>query len=282
MKIQTPAKINTQLYILKKRHDGFHDLYTHLVPVSLFDTITITPNSSEGMQLTLDGRPCGPHQENLVLKAARAFAYVTGIKINLDFQLSKKIPVGAGLGGGSGNAAGVLLALNDYYQEPLKISELLKTAASLGSDVPFFIEPRPSEATGRGEQLTPLPQFPPVFLLIVKPSFSISTAEAYRNCQPAPLPASVHPIKTFNQLAHSLHNQFELTLLPLFPQLSTIKKTLLNCGAVGALVSGSGSSVFGVFPDEASQRQAFLRFPKEELGDIFCCRTLECHSYCSE
>ncbi len=278
MKIKTPAKINTQLYILKKREDGYHELYTHLVPVSLFDTIDITQNARKGIQLQLDGRPCGPENENLILKAAQAFAQQTKIEVNLTFHLCKQIPVGAGLGGGSGNAAGVLQALNHIYQAPLKNSELEKIAASLGSDIPFFINPQPSQAEGRGEQCVSLPDYPSFFLVIVKPPFSISTAEAYRHCQPAAMPFPQSP-QTFEQLTTSLYNQFETTLLSAFPVLATIKQALLEHGAVGALVSGSGSAVFGIFPDEISQKQAYRQLSHKQLGDIFCCHSLASHRY---
>lgn len=281
MEIQTPAKINTQLYILKKRKDGYHDLYTHLVPISLFDRIRLNPNSGKGITLTLDGHPCGPKSENLILKAAWAFEEQTGVEIDMHFHLCKHIPAGAGLGGGSGNAAGVLQALNHYYRFPLKTSELKKIGATLGSDIPFFIDPRPCEAQGRGEQLALLLQYPSFFLVIIKPSFAISTAEAYRHCHTAPMPTSVEPVKTFNQLATSLHNQFETTLLSAFPELTTLKEKLLECGAVAALVSGSGSAVFGLFSHETAQRQAYQQLLNEQLGDVFCCHSIENHQYFS-
>jgi len=280
MNIKTPAKINTQLYILKKRKDGYHDLYTHLVPVALFDTINITRSTSKGIQLQSDGRSCGPHNENLILKAAQAFEHHTKIEVNVTFHLSKQIPVGAGLGGGSGNAAGVLQALNHMHQSPLKNSELEKMAASLGSDIPFFLNPQPSEVKGRGEQLMPLPQSPSFFLVIVKPPFSIATPEAYRHCQPAAMPSPHYP-QTFEQLTTSLYNQFETTLLSAFPALSTIKQALLKHGAISALVSGSGSAVFGVFPDETSQKQAYQQLLCKQLGDLFCCHSLASHHYYS-
>lgn len=281
MQIQTPAKINTQLHILKKRKDGFHELYTQLVPVSLFDTLTLTANRQQGMRLTIEGSPAGLETDNLIIKAAQLFAEVAQREIHLDFKLQKQIPIGAGLGGGSGNAAGVLHALNYFYQFPVELSALEKIASDLGADIPFFLNPRPQEAKGRGEHLAPLPQYPAFFLLIVTPPFAIATAEAYCHCRPAPLPCSPSPIQTFEQVIASLHNQFETTLLPEFPILSQIKQKLLQVGAVGALVSGSGSSVFGIFSDEQQQLAAYSKLLGENLGEVFCCHTLKNHRYYS-
>ena len=281
MEIQTPAKVNTQLHILKRRNDGYHEVYTHLVAVSLFDTIRLWPNAGKGISLTVEGHPCGPENKNLILKAAHAFERHSGVAIHMNFHLSKMIPLGAGLGGGSGNAAGVLQALNHYYHFPLKTAELKQMAAILGADVPFFIDPRPSEAHGRGEELAHLPEYPSFFLVIVKPPFAISTAEAYRRCQPAPMPLPVKPIKTFPQLAASLYNQFEITLLAIFPELFVLKEKLMACGAVAALVSGSGSAVFGLFCEETAQRQAYQQLLEAKLGEVYCCHSLESHPYFS-
>ena len=286
MEIQTPAKINTQLYILRKREDGYHELLSHLVPIALFDAITLVGNMDGGIRLQLDGLPCGDEKDNLIIKAARAFEQQTGIEIHVDFHLFKRIPVSAGLGGGSGNAAGVLQALNTTCSHPLKTPELKKIAATLGSDVPFFIDPRPSEAKGRGEQLRPLPGYPSFFLLLIKPPFAISSAEAYRRCHPSPLPDTMlsnrrNTIETLEQLTSSLYNQFEKTLLVDFPGLAVIKQKLLQYGAVAALVSGSGSSVFGVFAEEAHQKRACRQISREGLGDVFCSRALKSHNYFS-
>ena len=279
MQIQTPAKINTQLHILNKRPDGWHEIHTHLIPVSLFDHITLTPNKQQGVRFTVAGGPGGLEVNNLIVQAIRAFEKETGFQVHLDVHLLKLIPVGAGLGGGSGNAAGVLQALNGLYQFPLKALTLKKLASELGADVSFFLAPCPSEAQGRGERVTPLSEHPSFFPLIVKPPFSISTATAYRHCQPAPRPAAAASIETFDQLVAALHNQFEATLLAEFPMLSALKQRLLQVGAVGALVSGSGSSVFGVFPSQAQQQSAYSALAGEDLGQVFCCHSLKSHCY---
>lgn len=279
MQIQTPAKINTQLHILKKRSDGFHEIYTHFVPVSLFDQITLTPNPQQGLRFTVEGGPSGLETNNLIVRAIRAFEKEAGVQAHLDVHLLKRIPVGAGLGGGSGNAAGVLQALNAWYGFPLQAPVLKKLARTLGADVSFFLDPRPCEAEGRGERLTPLPKHPSFFPLIIKPSFSIATAQAYLRCLPAPRPPALPAIETFDQLIATLHNQFEQTLFAEFPMLFQIKQRLLEVGALGALVSGSGSSVFGVFSQQAQQQSAFEVMVAKGFGQAFCCHSLKSHRY---
>ena len=286
MEIQTPAKINTQLHILRKRGDGYHELLTHIVPIALYDTITLSANKNQGIRLQLDGLDCGDEKDNLIIKAARAFEGRTGLEIHRDFHLFKRIPAGAGLGGGSGNAAGVLHALNTLHHHPLKMQELKKIAIALGSDVPFFMDPRPCEAKGRGEQLSPLPGYPSFFLLLIKPPFAISTAEAYRRCHPSPSLDRIqshqsNTIDSIELLTSTLYNRFEKTLFVDFPELAVIKQKLLQCGAVAALVSGSGSAVFGIFSEETHLKRARQRIVRKQLGDVLCSRTLMRHRYFS-
>ncbi len=164
--------------------------------------------------------------------------------------------------------------------------ELKKIAIALGSDVPFFMDPRPCEAKGRGEQLRPLPGYPSFFLLLIKPPFAISTVEAYRRCHPSPSPDRIgssrcNTIDSFERLTSTLYNRFEKTLFVDFPELAVIKQKLLRYGAVAALVSGSGSTVFGVFSEEAHLKRARQRISGERLGEVLCSRTLKRHRYFS-
>ncbi|MGK5091480.1 4-(cytidine 5'-diphospho)-2-C-methyl-D-erythritol kinase [Deltaproteobacteria bacterium TL4] len=279
MQIKTPAKINTQLYILNKREDGFHELYLHMVPVSLFDTLTLTPNAQRGIHFHVEGLNIGGKlEDNLIVRAARLFEQKACVSVHLDIVLDKQIPIGAGLGGGSGNAAGMLVALNRYFGAPFSREELCSMASKLGSDVPFFIKPAPCEIQGRGEiihLLDPYPHFP---LIIVKPSFSIATADAYRHCRPE-FRHSFPSIQTLADLTHNLYNQFEQTLFRDFPELPQIKAELLKNGAVGALTSGSGSAVFGVFETPDLQTRAATELMKKYPGQSYCCHTLEEHHY---
>ena len=277
MKILTPAKINPLLYILSKREDGFHELYMHMVPVSLFDTLTFTHNDGQGLNFKVRGAEFSePPEGNLVVRAVRIFELESGETVNLNVILEKHIPSGAGLGGGSGNAAGTIQALNHLYRrssetEGLLSSEtILAIASELGSDVPFFLEPSPCEIKGRGEKIK--------FLIIIKPPLSISTKEAYKNCLPKkqtnlPNVCSIDDLKSYFQ------NQFETSLLVQYPVMSELKTLLLENGAFGALVSGSGSAVFGAYYNKKLQNQALKKLSCLTVGEIFSCETMVNHSY---
>ena len=285
MRIQTPAKINTLLYILGKREDGFHDLYMHMVPVNLYDTLTFTKNNKHGLNFQIKGASLSDSDEdNLVVKAVRAFEQVSRIKVNYDIFLEKKIPYGAGLGGGSGNAAGTLQALNYIFRNSTESEGLIhpeslyEIALKLGSDVPFFLKPRPAEIRGRGEKLRELSDYPKFDVLIIKPSFSISTFEAYQNCIPE-REINFPSIRSFDELSSQMHNQFESSLLVQYPLLSKLKTLLLENGAFGALVTGSGSAVFGVFNKKNTQNQAYKDLKCLQIGEIISCKTLEDHCY---
>ena len=285
MRIQTPAKINTLLYILGKREDGFHDLYMHMVPVNLYDTLTFTKNNKHGLNFQIKGASLSDSDEdNLVVKAVRAFEQVSRIKVNYDIFLEKKIPYGAGLGGGSGNAAGTLQALNYIFRNSTESEGLInpeslyEIALKLGSDVPFFLKPGPAEIRGRGEKLRELSDYPKFNVLIIKPSFAISTFEAYQNCIPKK-EINFPIIRSFDDLSSQMHNQFESSLLVQYPLLSKLKTLLLENGAFGALVTGSGSAVFGVFNKKNTQNQAYKDLKCLQIGEIISCKTLEYHCY---
>ena len=264
MKIQTPAKINPLLYILGKREDGFHELYMHMVPVSLYDTLTFAENKKQGLNFRIKGTSFSePDEDNLVVRAVRDFEQVSRIKVNYDILLEKKIPYGAGLGGGSGNAAGTLQALNYIFRGSSESGGLIspetlhEIALELGSDVPFFLKPGPTEIGGRGEKLRDLPDYPKFHVVIIKPSFSISTLQAYQNCLPK-MQDKFPSIRSFDDLNSQMNNQFESSLLVQYPVLSKLKTLLLENGAFGALVSGSGSAVFGVYNKKDKQNRDIL------------------------
>ena len=285
MKILTPAKINPLLYILSKREDGFHELYMHMLPVSLFDTLSFSKNNKKGLNFRMNGATFSASPEdNLVVRAVRLFEKAAGVTADLDIILEKHIPSGAGLGGGSGNAAGTLQALNHIFRPPstptglLPLETLFDLALELGSDVPFFLEPAPCEIRGRGEKLNPLIDYPEFLLVIIKPDLSISTPAAYNNCIPEER-TGFPQIKSFADLKSHLNNQFETSLLSQYPLLSELKSLLLQNGAFGALVSGSGSAVFGIFNKKELQKHAFKNLSCLYPGEIFSCETLTTHRY---
>jgi 4-diphosphocytidyl-2-C-methyl-D-erythritol kinase len=270
--LRTPAKINPVLDILARRPDGFHELFMHMVPVSVFDELEFTLAASSHLEVA-GADFSGELQENLVFQALKAFEEASGRPQTWHVVLRKAIPSGAGLGGGSSDAAATLKALNQLNRSPLGISELWQLAQKLGSDVPFFLDPRPCAVRGRGERVDPLEGYPEAELLLITPPFAISTAQAYRGClpkiqEPPPLPQSTA------ELASILRNQFEASLIPQFPELERLQKLLRGHGAIGASVSGSGSTVFGVFPDHQARDQAFAQLQGLALGRMFCCRIL--------
>lgn len=279
MRTKTPSKVTTLLRVLAKRADGYHEIAIGLVPVSLFDELIFSPGPP-GVTLEVEGcQPLGPVSENLVHRAALAFAAATGSALALHIHLKKNIPTGAGLGGGSGNAAGTLVTLNAMAGGPLAPGGLAALALKLGSDVPFFLEPRPALAGGRGERLQPMAGFPHLALLIVYPGFPVSTAEAYGAVRPNPAPRPAPCWGSLGEVVAGLENDFEPPLLEKFPELERVKRALLGAGAAGALLSGSGSAVFGLFATAAARDAAAETLSGVPDWRLLACHTLSAHRY---
>lgn len=279
-RINTPAKVTPYLRILARRADGFHDVRIVLVAVSLFDGLEFRPQAAPGLELQVESaEPLGRPEDNLVYRAATGFQEVAGVELALRVVLRKHIPSGAGLGGGSGNAAGTLRVLNALHGHPLAPSRLASLAAGLGADVPFFLDPVSSLAEGRGERLRPLPPFPPVPLLVLKPPFAVSTAEAYARTIPDNGERPLPPFGTPAEVQAGLHNDFEATLLPAHPQLAEAKAALLAAGAEGALLTGSGSALFGVFQDRAARDAAAHKLRESGTWQVLPCEPLAAHTY---
>jgi 4-diphosphocytidyl-2-C-methyl-D-erythritol kinase len=265
MKISAPAKINLFLQVLGRRGDGYHELRTLMCCIGLHDTLIIRMDTPDNGLTCSDPRiPCD--ESNLVLKAVLLFnqvlaAETTITPLNVSVELIKRIPVGAGLGGGSSDAAAVLNHLNRYYHHPLSERELHAQALSLGADVPFFIHGRPAIATGIGERLEPYAGLLPWGVVVVFPGFGISTAEVFKNlnlgltkCEKR---LRYFPFKYGKfDIVHHLCNDLETVAAYRFPVIEKIKKELLNQGAIGSLMTGSGSAVFGLFSDLQAAHRA--------------------------
>ncbi len=278
----TPAKITLVLRVLSRRNDGYHDVRLALVAVSLLDEIAWEPGETG---LTLEVRsaePLGPPPQNLVYRAALAFQSAAGIALQGRLRLTKRVPTGAGLGGGSANAAGTLVALNRLHGSPLSGHRMWELAQDLGSDVPFFLSARPQWAEGRGERLSPIAGFPRLTVLVVRPPFAIGTGAAYGHVQPRPDPGApaLPRLDTLEAVVAALANDFEPALFPIHPALGAIKSRLLAAGARGALLSGSGSAVFGLFADPAGRERAAQVLTREEPAwTVLACDTLDGHAY---
>jgi len=269
-----PAKVNLTLEITGRRGDGYHEVRSVMQAISLHDTL-IFHHAPPGV-LTLDGGTdeAPPSEDNLVLKAARAMLAETNARHGARITLEKNIPVGAGLGGGSSDAAATLLALNDFWKARVPPARLSTIAATLGSDVPFFLTSGTALAEGRGEVLTEIPPSPPFWLALAKPAASLATAAVYREFALAPNYESVdgaasermreallqrtagyHGLK---HVAGSLFNALEEAAVRLCPEVDDLLARFSECGAAGVLLSGSGSAVFALAETEqhASQMAA--------------------------
>ncbi len=276
---ETPAKINLFLCIQNRRPDGYHDLITDLVPVSVFDSITLSRKEKGGIDFETNLDTLSS-EDNLAIKAIRLLEKQTGESFSLKVKLSKTIPVGAGLGGGSGNAAGVLNVMNQWYKLEITDSNLKEMALSLGADVPFFLNPKPSLARGIGEKLMDLPVFTPLSLLLMYPGFSISTRFAYSICR-----ISARKGQLANYTSDGLSylqpeiNDFWIPLSREYPELDKCRHTILEQGAVFCGLSGSGSTLFGVFRDHSTRDQAYLNLENQKKWTIIKCSSLPDYTY---
>jgi len=251
-----PAKINLYLKVLGRRPDGYHDLVTVMQPLTLADELRVTP----GEGLTLECRhpevPSGP--DNLVWRAAQKFGAAVGQEPRVHLHLVKKIPVAAGLGGGSSDAAGTLLSLNQLAGNPLNLPTLHELAAELGADVPFFLRPGPAVGRGIGASLSPL-DLPPYWYVLLNPGLAVSTSWVYGNLNLAaltlagtPVPESWDPGRPEDWVA----NDLESVTLSRYPELRDLLAGLAQAGAKARGMSGSGPTLFGIFPDAGAARAA--------------------------
>jgi 4-diphosphocytidyl-2-C-methyl-D-erythritol kinase len=252
MKVRAPAKVNLQLRILGHRADGFHDVETIIVPVSLSDEIAIEIFPGDTISLTCDDPALPIGRSNLAAAAAYQFQEETGLRFAATIDLRKRIPISAGLGGGSSDAAAVLVALDQLLDTKLGLESLQQIAAKIGSDVPFFVHPHPATCRGRGEIIEPLKIPENLSFLLIKPPFGVETAWAYRawavaGAAPDGLDAEqdLGWMKIFNALERPVFEKF--IILPV------IKDWLLRQPEVrAAAMSGSGSSFFALLRDNAS------------------------------
>lgn len=254
MILYPPCKINIGLHILRKRSDGFHDLELSFFEIdSLTDILEIVPAEVDRFYhygLPIEGNP----ENNLVLKAKHKIEEKVGRNLNCFIHLFKKIPMGSGLGGGSADASYTLIGLNQVFRLGFSSGELAEIASGIGSDCAFFCQKSACIGHGKGDILSSLSPIHPdrkTPLLIVVPNLNISTAMAYRGCMVSDDRPSLERLlqQGMESWKDTVHNDFEKTLFPLFPILSEIKDCLYRHGATYASLSGSGSAMFGIFPD---------------------------------
>jgi 4-diphosphocytidyl-2-C-methyl-D-erythritol kinase len=252
-----PAKVNLYLKVLGRREDGYHELISIMQPLTLADELLFSPQAG-GFSLECRHPQAPAAEENLVWRAVQTFQRATGIAPAVQVTLNKRIPLAAGLGGGSSDAAGTLLGLNQLYGEPLSAAELHHLAGQLGADVPFFLQAGPAVARGIGTRLSPL-WLPPYWYLLLNPGVPLSTRWVYENLVLESLPkADWEPAEDWDwqQPATWMSNDLETVTLSRFPELKELMAALVQAGALGSMMSGSGPTVFGVFTSPEVARQA--------------------------
>jgi 4-diphosphocytidyl-2-C-methyl-D-erythritol kinase len=287
VKIRAPAKINLRLRVMGKRADGYHLLDTILLPVSLYDEIDISKVRQIGGKTVPKNRltvscndplvPVG--RKNLAYKAALLILSDAKVSARVQIRIHKRIPVGAGLGGGSTDAAATLVGLNRLLRLGYTCKRLEKISLALGADVPFFIKAVPARARGIGERLSRLRGVPRLWLIILYPNFPVSTAWVYRNLS-SKLTKGIGNTSincsscSLANLKKLLVNDLETVTMGRYPRIGSLKEELARQGAVGTLMSGSGSSVFGIFPSRRSAQRAWRQLRKDKGVQAFLVRVL--------
>jgi 4-diphosphocytidyl-2-C-methyl-D-erythritol kinase len=265
MQLFAPAKINLSFEIKGQRADGFHEIETLMTPISLVDTLTIEATPSEGVvDFSCDDPSLPAGDDNLVVRAVKLFRAATGVSAGIRIRLEKKIPHAAGLGGGSSDAASTLLGLNELFAGGLTDDELLKAAAQLGSDVPFFIARSAAVCRGRGEIVVPTSLSTSFSLLLLKPDFGVPTSWAYRKWKDSQqLPGIDYAPQEFKRVRFV--NDLERPVFEKFVALGQLKSWLRRQAEVAvALMSGSGSTVFAVL-HEGSDAETLIARLREDL-----------------
>lgn len=257
MLLKAYAKVNLFLEIVKRRDDGYHELETILQTINLYDELELSPQP-QSISLTCNLSYLPTDERNLAYRAAKLLKEKTGTNQGINIKLNKQIPIGAGLGGGSSDAASVLLGCNRIWGCKLTYSDLAEFGMQLGMDVPFFLRGGTALAVGRGEQIIQQIPTPSLELIIVYPNFPVSTASVYKNLdihnigkkQDSNLIVTALNTRNIEEISHLLFNRLESSTFHLYPQLTEIKDVLKKAGCLGVLLSGSGSAIFGIAKTE--------------------------------
>ncbi|NIO03845.1 MAG: 4-(cytidine 5'-diphospho)-2-C-methyl-D-erythritol kinase [Proteobacteria bacterium] len=266
--VRSPAKVNLTLEVLGKRSDGYHNIRSVMVPIDLSDVLHITLTEDDRVQVSCDRAEIPQDEENLAYRAGLLVLKAIGKRRGFHIRIQKRIPAGAGLGGGSSNAAAALMGLNRLLAARLSRSEMMRIGANLGADVPFFVLGRPALATGVGERLEALHGVPRFWLVLVYPGIHIASRWAYERLNLWLTNPSDHikmPAFSWNvsTLGRRLRNDLEKAVLEEYPVLEWIKQRLLSIGAAASLMSGSGSTIYGLFSGRREAEEAYDRLKRD-------------------
>ena len=276
--LKSRAKINITLDVIGKMPNGYHDLSMIMQTVNLYDLVYIRKMHAEGIKLTTNLKWLPNDEGNIVYQAAKLFKETQGIDTGLSIELNKRIPVAAGLAGGSSNAAATLIGLNTLFETGLSQQELMQMGVKLGADVPYCILGGTALAEGIGDILTPLAPMPDCYVLIAKPKINVSTAVVFKSLD---IPAiQTHPDnkkvidaiekKDIGTVAKGMCNVLETVTEKKYPVIRKIKDVMLQYGAKGAIMSGSGPTVFGIYNSRSQAKKAVYRLKLDYLvGDVF-------------
>ncbi|MDD4774918.1 MAG: 4-(cytidine 5'-diphospho)-2-C-methyl-D-erythritol kinase [Syntrophomonas sp.] len=274
--LKAPAKINLTLKVVGKRVDGYHELETVMQQIDLCDLVSIIRTGTKGITVRSNSGDVPDDSSNLAFKAAQLFLDKLNLQIGLRIEIDKRIPVGAGLAGGSTDAAAVLVGLNDMIESPVDMPTLMALGLQVGSDVPFCLMGGPAVARGRGEILEAMPTGPALEMVLVKPPSQLSTAQVYADLRLEELhdpPDNGAFLEAWRKcdimgLAAQMKNDLETVSIAKCPEISKVKQRLVELGAIHAIMSGSGPSVIGLFVEHQLARSCWHRI-KTEYDECF-------------
>ena len=282
MLAETPAKINLFFEVLGKRYDGFHEIVSVAVPIRLCDALTLVPSKDPQIQFECVGNDTVPTDEtNLVVKAVKLIQKRFNVQYGAAITLLKRIPIQAGLGGGSSNAAAALRLACQVWDISVSDSELMPLAAELGSDCPLFFYDVPTISTGRGERVQPLPSIPTLWFVLLKPPEGLSTAKVYAECLPQRenrMPDDLIAAMSngnVHEIGRHLFNRLEIPARKIWPRFDAVKSQLLSSGCIAGQMTGSGTAFFGLCEDESHAEEVFRRLQRDSApdDDVFLVRT---------
>lgn len=283
IQLKALAKINLGLDVLRRREDGYHEVKMIMQTIGLHDDLEIRKTKTSGIQVKTNLYYLPTNENNLVYKAAKLLMDEFQIQDGVSIQLKKRIPVAAGMAGGSSDGAAVLWGINQMYGLGLSMQALMERGVRLGADVPYCIQRGTALAEGIGEKLSVLPPMPKCTILIAKPGISVSTKFVYENLHANDLKPEQHPdvdsmIEAMRQkdlglLCSRMGNVLETVTIPAYPVINEIKRTMMDNGAIGSMMSGSGPTVFGIFDSPAAAKQAMKAVRAAKLAKQICLTT---------